>query len=45
MQWNFQKYLVDRDGNVVAKFDPPVKPQDERVTTEIERLLGDTPAS
>jgi len=45
VKWNFQKYLVDREGNVVAKFDPPVKPQDERITNEIERLLGDTPAS
>lgn len=45
VKWNFQKYLVDREGNVVAMFDPPVKPDDERLTAEIERLLGDTPSS
>jgi glutathione peroxidase len=43
--WNFQKYLVDRQGNVVAMFDPPVKPDDTRLTNEIERLLGNTPES
>jgi len=24
VRWNFQKYLIDRDGNVVKKFDPAV---------------------
>ncbi|MEC9372881.1 MAG: glutathione peroxidase, partial [Planctomycetota bacterium] len=29
--WNFQKYLVDREGNVVAKFGPRVSPGDKEL--------------
>lgn len=39
VKWNFQKYLVDRNGNVVAKFQPGTKPSEEEVTTKIEELL------
>jgi len=38
--WNFEKYLVDRDGRVVARFDPEVTPEDPRVTNQIEQLLA-----
>lgn len=41
IKWNFQKYLVDRDGNVVMKFLTKVEPDDERVTEAIETLLGE----
>lgn len=37
--WNFQKYLIDRHGKVVAKFEPGDKPLDEKVTTAIEKAL------
>lgn len=37
--WNFQKYLVDREGNVVARFDPRVTPDDPQVVAAIEALL------
>ncbi len=40
VKWNFQKYLVDRDGQVVAMFSPRVNPKDKRVRSEIERLLA-----
>ncbi len=26
--WNFEKFLVDRDGNVVRRFPPPTTPED-----------------
>ena len=26
--WNFEKFLVDRDGNVVRRFPPPTSPDD-----------------
>lgn len=39
VEWNFQKYLVDREGNVVMKFAHRVKPQDERLVGAIESLL------
>ena len=37
--WNFQKYLLDRDGNVVKKFGPRTTPEDPEVTSAIEELL------
>ncbi len=39
-RWNFHKYLVDRNGAVVASFDSAIPPRDTRVTTQIERLLA-----
>ena len=32
VQWNFEKFLVDGSGTVVARFDPTVVPDDPRVT-------------
>jgi glutathione peroxidase len=37
--WNFEKFLVSRDGEVVARFAPSVAPDDERITSAIEREL------
>jgi glutathione peroxidase len=39
VKWNFQKYLVDRRGNVVAKYLPGTDPLDSEVIQEIEKLL------
>jgi glutathione peroxidase len=38
--WNFQKYLLDRSGAVVAKFDPRTKPDDPALVGKIEELLA-----
>lgn len=43
-KWNFHKYLVDRDGKVVADFPSAVAPLDRRLTERIERLLARGPA-
>ena len=37
--WNFAKFLIDRAGNVVARFEPKVDPLDARVTSAIEGAL------
>ncbi len=37
--WNFQKILVDRKGNVAAKFTPSTSPSDKNVVGKIEELL------
>lgn len=37
IKWNFTKFLVDREGNVVGRFGPAVKP--EQLKREIEALL------
>jgi glutathione peroxidase len=40
IQWNFAKFLVDRSGNVAARFAPPTAPVSEELVSEIEKLLG-----
>jgi glutathione peroxidase len=40
VSWNFEKFLVDRAGNVVERFAPEVVPDAELVTSAIERELG-----
>lgn len=40
VSWNFEKFLLARDGAVVARFDPQTAPNDKSLVTEIERLLG-----
>ncbi len=40
IKWNFTKFLFDRNGNLVARFEPPVKPDSEEVQTTIESALG-----
>ncbi len=38
-RWNFHKYLIDRDGRVVASFPSQVTPQDSQLVNLIEGLL------
>ncbi len=38
IKWNFTKFLVDRDGNVVKRYAPTTEPKD--IAADIERLLG-----
>jgi len=40
VRWNFEKFLVDGSGAVVARFGPQVTPDDERVTGAVESLLA-----
>lgn len=43
VQWNFQKYLVGRDGKVVAKFSPRTAPDDPELVSKLESLLQAKP--
>lgn len=38
-RWNFHKYVVDRDGRVVAAFPSSVRPDSSGVEAAIERVL------
>ncbi len=38
--WNFEKFLVGRDGKVAARFAPDVAPDDPRVTAAIDKALA-----
>jgi glutathione peroxidase len=40
VKWNFQKYLIGRDGQVIAKFAPQTKPDDQKLTSTIEKALA-----
>lgn len=37
IKWNFTKFLIDRDGNVVSRYAPFTKP--ENISVKIESLL------
>ncbi len=37
--WNFNKYLVDRDGKVVERFDSTVDPMSQQLREAIESVL------
>jgi len=38
--WNFTKFLVGPDGNVIARFDSKVEPDSPQVTSAIEKALA-----
>lgn len=38
--WNFEKFLVGRDGTVLARFAPDMLPDDPRILSAIEQALG-----
>ena len=40
IRWNFEKFLVGRDGNVVARFSPLVLPDAPEVVDSIEKALA-----
>src|SRR6202451_1912612 len=39
IKWNFTKFLVDRNGNVVQRFEPAVTPDSQEVISAIEKQL------
>ena len=39
IQWNFEKFLMDGSGSVVARFSPGVAPDDPRVIKAVEAVL------
>jgi glutathione peroxidase len=39
ISWNFEKFLIDRSGNVIARFTPQTKPNDPEVIERIEAAL------
>ncbi len=40
ISWNFEKFLLDRDGNVVARFEPRTTPDAQEVVKAIEAELA-----
>lgn len=40
VRWNFEKFVVGRDGSVAVRFDPDVEPEDEILVQAIEHELA-----
>jgi glutathione peroxidase len=40
IKWNFTKFLVSRDGKILARFEPAVKPDSPEVIASVEHALG-----
>lgn len=40
--WNFHKYLVGRDGELIAEFSPRTQPYDDKLVASIEDALEET---
>jgi glutathione peroxidase len=40
IKWNFGKFLVGRDGAVLARFAPPTTPGDPALVDAVEQALG-----
>ena len=41
VSWNFEKFLVNRNGDVIARFEPGTKPDAPEVLQQIEAALAD----
>lgn len=39
IQWNFEKFIIDKNGNVVARFPTKVEPTSEKLTSVLETEL------
>lgn len=39
ISWNFNKFLIDREGNVVGRFSSPTKPESSKIMQAIEAAL------
>jgi glutathione peroxidase len=39
IRWNFEKFVVDRAGHVVARFNPQVQPEDPQLVAVLETAL------
>ena len=40
VEWNFQKYLVDRSGRVVARYHHRTKPLSDQIVQDVEKALA-----
>ncbi|MFF3347464.1 glutathione peroxidase [Streptomyces sp. NPDC002779] len=40
VRWNFEKFLIGRDGQVVARFSPQTEPDAAEIVTAVEKALG-----
>jgi glutathione peroxidase len=41
IEWNFEKFLIGRDGRVLQRYPPPTKPEDKGLLQDIADALED----
>ena len=41
IEWNFEKFLIGRDGRVLKRYPPPTKPEDKSLLQDIADALDD----
>ena len=41
IRWNFEKFLISKDGTILKRFSSDVKPTDKEITSAIEQALKD----
>jgi len=39
--WNFEKFVLNREGKVIARFSPGITAEDPRLTTVLESALSE----
>lgn len=39
IKWNFEKFLIDRQGNIVERFSPDIDPLDPVIVSAVEKVL------
>ncbi|MEU9454786.1 glutathione peroxidase [Streptomyces sp. NPDC048277] len=40
IRWNFEKFLIGRDGQVAARFSPQTEPESAEVVAAVEQAIG-----
>lgn len=40
VRWNFQKYLIDRTGQIAGTYDPKIEPSDPKLIADIDKALA-----
>jgi len=40
IKWNFEKFIINKDGNVVERFRTTTKPESKKITSLIEKELS-----
>ena len=40
IRWNFEKFLIGRDGKVLARFSPQTEPEAEEIVAAVEGALA-----
>jgi len=41
IRWNFEKFIFDKQGKLIARFHPKIKPQDKKIISLIDKLTAE----